>query len=186
MCRSFILLVVLLLCGNCSPGLAPALRLDGFVQDRESAVPPFQTTIPITVGDVFDARVVAYVGKYGDEEVSPATEVQAAVSERVRTRLQEAGVKLADHADTTLAIELHRWMVVVDPGFPAADTKAEAELRVEVKRSGQTLYKGTYNGEMNEKNPFMSQPRIEASLGQALDYAIDELLRDRRLQDVMK
>lgn len=168
---------------SCSPGLAPALRLDAFSNgEGMTRTSSSFSGRNIQLDALHDARSTQAVGNYSGSSMPPATDVLEAVTSRIRERLEQSGASIQRGNSLTLRIDLLEWFVEVKSSLPSAQASARAKIKVELHDAGRKLYGASYVGEQADTRPFLSQPRIETALALSLDYAIDQMLIDPRLQ----
>jgi uncharacterized lipoprotein YajG len=153
------------------PRMAPGFR------------PPADVVGPggVNIRSLADARTDPSLGSFGGSTLRSNSDVNAPVRQALEDRIRGAGLTVGLLNSPSVGGEIKDWYVSVVNGFPVDRAEARATIVLDVfDADGQVRYRGTYKGTAIYQRPFMSQSRIEETLGQAMGEALDAALDDGR------
>lgn len=165
---------------GCAPGLGDSLRVSEIAVDRDhlSGESPWQT-VSLRVKPILDARNEEAIGVINGREVFPADNIGPYVSSSLEHELIARGAKVTQFKGPQISGEIKAWQVYINPGFPASSARANAEILLHIlDDSGRVRYSGSYIGEASAQDPFMTEGKIESTLGKAMGFALKEALED--------
>ena len=177
----FVSLVWLLNC--CAPSVGPAISVYQIEPlPLGSGAAQAYRGVKLSVGEFLDSRATRRVGEMSGEPLEAEGDVALSVKLAIEDQLRTAGADLSLFAGPVVSGEILDWRVKVTPGFPARMLEAQAEIRLELKGpNGVKQYAAEYSGSVEQKHPLADKAMVEKALGDAMAYAIQAALSDRRL-----
>ncbi len=176
------LFVVLLVCvlSACSPSLERTLKVD-YVEPEsvDNTVKASVSAVRVKLGEFSDLRRQPAIGEIDGRKLLPDGDVALSAKMALQDGLREAGASIALYGDTVVSGEVTNWFVQITPGFPLSKVEASATMRLRVERAhGKSTYSALYSGSIEQKHPFLTQTKVEKSLGDAMAIAVKEALKD--------
>ncbi len=135
--------------------------------------------VKVRVSPLLDGRssdtIVMIDGRSIPSEGPVGVSAQAGLERQIR----EAGGRIAVLQSSTIEGEVVEWLAKVKPSFPLSDVSAKAKIKITVRDAQQkVLYRGTYGGEANKRDPFLGERDVQEALGDAMARAISAAVAD--------
>lgn len=172
---------------GCAPGLGRTLRINDIPENPDSAVGTDLHGLVVVRIDTFrDARGEPAIGTIQGRALYPQGDIGEIVRAEFADELTQKGATVTGQGGVLVQGRVLQWHVDVRPGFPASSAEAYAAIEIEVfNEYNELVYRGQYTGDTALRHPFMSQQRVERTLGSAMGYAVAEALRDQGLTDAL-
>lgn len=164
---------------GCSPGLGTSLTVGpipvpGGVGGIAGA--------PVWVENVVDGRPAQTVGTIGGRAIRAEGDVPGRVHVALVDLLKQHGFRLAAGDAPVLRGTVLEWNIAVTPGFPSSVAEGSALLELEVVGSaGGAPSIRRYAGSATLRHPFMREEDVQATLGEAMAYALTAAMEDGEL-----
>lgn len=165
---------------SCAPSLGSTMNVGDVSKIDFEPVNLFeQDQVKLTVLQFADNRSIEAIAQIDGRLVKPEGDIAFAAQKIFESMARKSGIKLSLFNAPSIRGTIVEWRVKVIPSFPASSLEAMASITIELlDRESNVVHKSTYSGNFEEKNPFLSDSKIQASLGKAMSYAIGEVFKD--------
>jgi uncharacterized lipoprotein YajG len=182
-----ILAASLFLLAGCAPGLGREIPVGPIVAEEEVAAQKMDGAIvSVQMRPFVDQRPTRAIALIDGREVNSSGDLAVQVRDALEQEFKKSGISIGNPNAPIVGGQITAWSIKIDPGFPASTAQADATLSVEVSDlNNQIVFRGKYSGTTLVKHPLLNEEKISAALGQAMGYAVQQVVHDEKFLEVL-